>query len=646
MVGYTFNLNSPPAMSKLLYEDLKCEVLTKTNQGTPSTGATALKNLSNKTLDVPSTHYKAICSDYVGENGEPNELVSAKKLNNAKYPVLHVILKYKKLIKLHSTFFAGLERDSRGGWIFSSYNQTRAATGRTISNFQQIPGSLKHLIVPWSDDYYMVNLDYKSIELFVMVGVAGQLDVIKQFSDPEADAHRIIGGQILKKPPQEITGPERKNMKVANFGVPFDMGPHSLAQFLFGFPVTKQNVEYAAQLKADYLNSMPLVKRMFNDVRDKAQTTGIVTTKFGRMGVFRNLVKETDPGLIARGRRQAGNLIIQGTAADILKIATNRLYSSIKRNGMDVNITGTIHDELILIVNKKHHPYDIIKMVKENMELKIKGFPTIFTGISVSHNWGEGHGLDILEMPQYLAMDIVERVKRGEYPNWEGLDYRDMVLDEIRAYLLGRFKQYFVDLGLNLENPEESNFYKITSEFKHMYLGPRCVAYYTDFGGNEGEPKLDTAVKLALRDVLGWEMSKIESYIKRDTPVDGVETLEDITFDFDLDEFAETYYDFEQEVDEYSLVDIEDSAPVVVESQKEDVTRIIATYDSFLITLDGCNRATLERLNNYFIENHTDTGLFQINYMFNNQFIPTRMRVDSIDRDFVMEIINDSLALV
>lgn len=215
MAGYVFNINSSPALSKLFYEDLKCEVITKTTQGTPSTGATALKNLSKKTLDTPINTYTDICSNYNDSKGQPNVLVKGKTLNNAKYPIIHVIMKYKKLIKLHSTFFVGMERDNLGGWLFSSYNQTRALTGRTISNFQQIPGSLKHLIVPWSDEYYMINLDYKSIELYVMVGVAGQQEVIEQFSDPECDAHRVIGSQILKKPPQEISGAERKNMKVA-----------------------------------------------------------------------------------------------------------------------------------------------------------------------------------------------------------------------------------------------------------------------------------------------------------------------------------------------------------------------------------------------------------------------------------------------
>lgn len=643
MAGYVFNINSSPMLSKLLYEELKCEVLTKTTQGTPSTGATALKNLSKKSLDSPVTKYSNIESDYeINAKGEHAVLIKGKDLNNAKYPIIHVILAYKKLVKLHSTFFTGMARDSQGGWSFASYNQTRAATGRIISNFQQIPGSLKHLIVPWSDDYYMINLDYKSIELYVMVGVAGQQEVIEQFSDPESDAHRIIGAQILKKSPQEISGKERKDMKVANFGVPYDMGPHALAQFLFGFPVTRENVEYAKQLKADYLNSMPKVKRMFNDVRDRAQTKGIVNTKFGRMGRFTNLVKETDPGLIARGRRQSGNLIIQGTAADIMKIASNRLHRTMKQQQIDACITATIHDELILIVNKKHHPYQMINIIKECMELKIKGFPTIFTGISVSHNWGEGHGLDILEIPQYLAQRMAKDWEDGNLPD-VGDDPRDFILGEIREYLTGRFTQYLVDLGLNLENPEETNFYNVLNNFKHMYLGPRVVAHYTDFGGCVGEPRLDDAIKMAIRDAINWDIEKVENYIKRDTPVDKEISFDDIEVDFDIDEFVAQHYEFE-DGDEVSLEDAEtvfgnDTSTEQAEEEGVDQFKVFSTYDSILINLEGCTRETVQELTAYFEANHIDNGFMSVMYKYHKDIIKPNFRVDNVERDVLLDII-------
>lgn len=642
MAGYVFNINSSPALSKLFYEDLKCEVITKTTSGVPSTGATALKNLSKKTLDKPVNVYTDICSLYKDNKGQQNVLVKGKTLNNAKYPIIHVIMKYKKLVKLHSTFFVGLERDNAGGWLFSSYNQTRALTGRTISNFQQIPGSLKHLIVPWSDDYYMINLDYKSIELYVMVGVAGQQEVIEQFSDPECDAHRVIGSQILKKPPQDISGGERKKMKVANFGVPFDMGPASLAQFLFGFPVTRENKEEAAKLKSDYLNSMPKVKRMFQETRDTAQTKGVVTTKFGRCGVFKNLVKETDPGLIARGRRQAGNLIIQGTAADILKIATNRLFVTFKNKNIDAHITGAIHDELILIVNKKHHPYEMIKIIKDCMELKIKDFPTIYTGISVSNDWGEGHGREILEMPQYLSQQIVEKVNRGQLDPYEG-NPRDFILGEIRKYLKMRFEKYFDELGYNPNDIEGNNFYDLVNNFKHMYLGPRCVAYYTDFGGNEGEPEAIDAIKMALRDYTGLPMEKIEEYYKRDTPLGKGNDLEDIIVKFDLSELVvDEFYDLEEEDDVIEDVNDEDTNVTNIEEYRKSTlqtTRVITTYDSVVINLDGCTTDTVKLLTAYFNKHHTSDGFMEVMYHYHGNIINTNYRVDIVDRDHVLKVI-------
>lgn len=647
MAGYIFNISSPIMLSKLLYEDLKCEVIIKTNTGAPSTGETALKALSNRTLDNAVSTYSDILSEELGSDGKPKVLISSKVLNNAKYPIIHVLLKYRKLIKLTTTFFSGIQRDANDGFMFPSYNQTRAATGRIISNFQQIPGSLKHLIVPWSDEYYMINLDYKSIELYVMVGVAGQTDVIELFSDPESDAHRIIGSQILKKPPQEISGKERKSMKVANFGVPYDMGPHALAQFLFGFPVTKENIEYASQLKADYLNSMPKVKRMFKVVRDRAQTKGVVNTKFGRMGKFPNLVKETDGGLIARGRRQAGNLIIQGTAADIMKIASNRLHKKLRDMGIDAYITATIHDELILICNKKHHPYQMISIIKECMELKIENFPPIFTGISISHNWGEGHGLDILEIPQYLAQRMVNDYKAGNLPD-VGDDPRDFILDEIRVYLLQRFKDYLVELGLDLNNPESCDFSQLIEDYKHMYLGPRVVAYYTDFK-HKGEPKLPDAIKLAIADILGWTFEQVDTKVKLDSKNKEIKTEEfEFEVEMDEDEFISQVYALEEEVDisedETDVVDIE-SYRKRSEEHLNDLTKVIVFLDEVIIDLQNCTTETVASLSRYFNTQHRTDGLYGVLYKFYGDIIKTPYSIDNVDRDAIMGIINDTKAI-
>lgn len=421
------------------------------------------------------------------------------------------------------------------------------------------------------------------------------------------------------------------------------MGPASLAQFLFGFPVTRENKEYAAKLKADYLNSMPRVKRMFQEARDNAQIKGIVTTKFGRCGVFKNLVKETDPGLIARGRRQAGNLIIQGTAADILKIATNRLFVTFRNNNIDAHITGAIHDELILIVNKKHHPYEMIKMIKECMELKIKGFPTIFTGISVSNDWGEGHGREILEIPQYLSQEIVEKVERGQLDPYEG-NPRDFILGEIRKYLSKRFNNYFDDLGYNPNDIENNNFYDLVNNFKHMYLGPRCVAYYTDFGGNEGEPDAIPAIKLALRDYTGLSLERINELYKRDTPVDRENDIEDVVINFDLSDLvSDEYYAFEEEDDIVEDVNDEDTDVVDLEKYRQnslDATRVITTYDKVIVNLDGCTSETVRQLTAYFTENHVDDGFMGVTYHFHKDIIDTNLRVDIVDRDIVMGIIS------
>lgn len=633
MAGYVFNINSPPALSNLLFNEMKCEVLVKTDTGGASTGATALKALSKQALDVPLTKFESImCED--------KELIKAKVLNTAKYPLIHVLLKYKKLTKLHSTFFAGMRRDANGGHLFSSYNQTRAITGRIISNFQQIPGSLKHLITEW-EGHYLVNLDFQSIELRVMVGVSGETDVIEEFDHPEADPHRIIGSRLLMKPPQDISDDERDDCKVVNFGVPYDMGPYSLAQFLRGFPVTRENVDYARQMKEDYLNSMPKVKRMFTEVRNQAQTKGFVTTKFGRVGVFENLPKETDGGLISRGRRQAGNLRIQGTAADIMKITTNRLHYLAKQRNVPIHITGTIHDELVVMVRNDVHPYQIISLIKEAMEIDIKGFPKMYTGIAICSNWGQGKNDSIREIPVVLADRMKKDFEEGRLPEFDEHP-KDFILDEIKDYLMGRFRDYFVELGFNFEDPYSSNFYEAVTDFKHIYLGPRATAYYAD----RGYPELIPSVKMALADCLGWELEEVESYFNRDLP-DNVTNLNDMVFEIDTtdleDDISEELFEMDMEQDIYFVEDetVKESENLS-EGEIRETLRILTTFDTLVVNLEGCTSRTVTALTRYFKSLHQDDGLMGIVFNYYNDVIPVPYRIDNVERDYIMSLIEEA----
>lgn len=208
MVGYRFNIKSVDQLSYLLYTKLGCPqiVKMKNNPDRPSVDNKAKAYLSSIPADMAVTKYKDVVTSYEYTGNEPSIvdsdgikrkiIVSNTLLNAAKYPVTHLLLAYSELEKQLSSFYASMERklkDNDDGMIFSEYKQLRAATGRIISaniNFQQIPGDLKHMIIPYSDDYYVVNADFSSVELRIMVGLAQDTELLEQMMDPENDIHR------------------------------------------------------------------------------------------------------------------------------------------------------------------------------------------------------------------------------------------------------------------------------------------------------------------------------------------------------------------------------------------------------------------------------------------------------------------------
>ena len=221
------------------------------------------------------------------------------------------------------------------------------------------------------------------------------------------------------------------------------------------------------------------------------------------------------------------------------------------------------------------------------------------------------------------------------------------MLGKIREYLHGRFNKYFDELGFQWFDVESNNFYNLINEFKHMYLGPRCVAYYTDFGGHEGEPDLKEAVKLALRDYSGLSLERINELYKRDTPSDKSEELEDVVFNFDLSELvSDEYYDFEEEEDVIEDVNDEDTDVIDLEQYRLNAiqaTRVITTYDKVIICVDGCTKATVSTLSEYFKEHHNDNGFMSVSFNYHGQIIDTPFRVDIVDRDFVLKVIEETV---
>lgn len=669
MAGYKFNIKSVDQLSTLLYKKLGCPqiVKMKNNPDRPAVDNKAKAFLSKIPAPVVQNRYKHIVSktEYkgtekstIGEDGIRRKiLVSANALNASKYPITHLLLLYSELEKQLSSFYGTIERklkDNDDGMIFSEYKQLRAATGRIISaniNFQQIPGDLKDMVIPYSDDYYVVDADFSSVELRIMVSLAQDKVLLDKMRDPENDIHKLIVSQIMKKEAYEVTDTERKKGKKYNFGVPYDMGDRAFAELLYGYPITRENIQRAAQEKKDYLNSMPRVRDNFEDFRNYAQLNGFIKTKFGRYLYLPDLPTATDTGAISRDRRRAGNFPIQGLAADIFKIALNRLLERFRETGKDIFCPGLIHDEVLLFVNKKHHPYEIIMDIRECMELVIPNFSTLFTGIAVGDSWGDCKN-GPYELPIGLTDRMINKVKTNTMPVIEG-SYKDYIYNEKIEYLKERFRSYSTDMGFDWSNPEANDISKIIPNMTSMFIGSEIRGMY-----GPKDKSLSEETKLALSFV---------NFIKEETGVDLSHTVntkveqEETNNIIDLTNYMTSMqvindlYDIKAETveegieEEDTIIDLEEYHKHFSDAKEHtsqgnithnNLLDILVTRDEVILDISSITRERLNLLVEYLKEEHADNNYFAVKYKFNNQIVETNFKLEVIDRDILSTIIH------
>ncbi|WP_275372833.1 DNA polymerase [Clostridium tertium] len=672
MVGYKFKLNSVDQLSYLLYKKLGCPqiVKMKNNPDRPAVDNKAKTYLSKIPAEVVTSKYKDVVSAYeyrgteksiVGDDGIRRKvLVKSTVLNASKYPVTHLLLAYSDLEKQLSSFYATIERklkDNDDGMIFSEYKQLRAATGRIISaniNFQQIPGDLKHMIIPYSDDYYVVNADFSSVELRIMVGLAQDEELLQQMMDPENDIHRLIVAKIKKKPAYQVSDKERKMGKKYNFGVPYDMGAKSFAELLYDYPITQDKINRAKQDKMDYLNSMPRVRDNFEMFRNYAQQNGYIRTKFGRYLYLPDLPTATDGGVISRGRRRAGNFPIQGLAADIFKIALNRLLKRFKDMGWDIFCPGLIHDEVLLFVNKKHHPYKIIRAIKECMELKVPGFSPLFTGIAVANSWGESKN-GPYELPVRLAEQMAQMDRDGNLPEIEG-EYRDYIYNEKINYLKQRFREYLVEMGFNWSNIESNNLGELLGNMKSMFIGTEIKSMYKpDDKDMDEDSTLGYAFAQFIKEETGVDLSNTLVLNKANAEADNIIDIADYMTSLQVinDIYGIDHEEGENEDDyvetDESYVDKKEYDKYFKNHQETTERDRLAKYeldiavfrDEVYIDISSLSKAGLYKLTEYLNSKHRDTGYFALKYKFRNSIIETNHRLELIDRDKIAEILKE-----
>ncbi len=353
--GRTFNINSPKQLGEVLFDELKLPAPKKTKTGY-STGADVLDKLAHR------------------------------------HPIIGDILEYRQVTKLRSTYVDGLLKVAdEHGYVHTTFKQTGTATGRLSSaepNLQNIPirtelgRQLRKFFIPNADDRVLIDADYSQIELRLLADIAGDGAMREAFVSG-FDIHTDTASRVFGVRKDAVTVELRKRAKAINFGIMYGMGEHSLAEDLgIGYGEAKAYIE-------SYLQSYPDIRRYLDEIVSVAYEQGYVTTKLGRRRHIPELA-ESNKMRKKFGERVAMNSPIQGTAADIIKLAMIRVRKRLAESGLDAHMILQVHDELI-IESSRTDADAALKLLCEEMEGALTLSVPLEVEANIGKNWFEAH---------------------------------------------------------------------------------------------------------------------------------------------------------------------------------------------------------------------------------------------------------------
>ena len=353
MAGEEFNINSTKQLGEILFEKMKLPVIKKTKSGY-STDVDVLEKLKKED------------------------------------PIIEQILDYRQLMKLNSTYVEGLKPyiNPKTNRIHSFFHQTITATGRISStepNLQNIPTRfelgkrVRKVFKPEEGKVYL-DADYSQIELRVLASISEDEHMIEAFKNNQ-DIHKQAASKVFKTPIDEVTKEQRSNAKAVNFGIVYGISDFGLGEQLgIGRKKAKQYID-------EYLEQYAGIKKFMNDITETAKEQGYVETLFHRRRYIPEL-KSNNYMVRQFCSRAAMNTPIQGTAADIMKIAMIKVYKKIKQQGLNSKIVLQVHDEMMIEVPTDEKE-QVEKIMKESMESAAILKVPLIAEISSADNWYE-----------------------------------------------------------------------------------------------------------------------------------------------------------------------------------------------------------------------------------------------------------------
>lgn len=355
--GGEFKINSPKQLGEILFDRLGLPAQKKTKSGY-STNAEVLESIAGY------------------------------------HPIVNDVLEYRQLTKLKSTYVDGLLKviDAKDGRIHSHFQQTVTTTGRLSSvdpNLQNIPvrtelgRELRKMFVAKDENHVLIDADYSQIELRVLAHIAQDTAMIEAFKNGE-DIHSATASKVYSVPIDEVTPQMRSSCKAVNFGIVYGISDFALAGDL---GITRKQ---AGEFINNYLQTYTGVDKYMQDVKASAKEKGYAETLFGRRRYLPELASKS---FVTRsfGERVAMNMPIQGTAADIIKIAMLRVWTRLKDEGYKTKLILQVHDELILEAPISESE-NVTKLLTQEMQNAIKMSVPLVADAHSGHDWYTAKG--------------------------------------------------------------------------------------------------------------------------------------------------------------------------------------------------------------------------------------------------------------
>ena len=349
--GTEFNINSPKQLGEVLFEKLKLPVYKKTKSGY-STDVEILEKLKNE------------------------------------HPIIEKILEYRQLAKLNSTYVEGILPyvNKKTNRIHSYFHQTVTSTGRISStepNMQNIPtrfeaGKMLRKVFKAEDDRVFLDADYSQIELRIFAHISGDKEMIAAFNNDE-DIHAQVAAKVFDVDLKNVTSQLRSRAKAVNFGIVYGISDYGLSQQI---GVTRKE---AKQYIDEYLKKYSGIKKFMEEIPEKAKENGYVETLFKRRRYIPE-INSKNYNIRQFGMRAAMNTPIQGTAADIIKLAMVHVYNELKDNNLKSKLVLQVHDEL-LIETYEDEKEIVKKILKNCMESVIKLSVPLKVEIQEGKSW-------------------------------------------------------------------------------------------------------------------------------------------------------------------------------------------------------------------------------------------------------------------